>query len=200
MENPNVTIQVQFDERKAAEVASFFLSRGRRSLSRWRLNKFMYLAEREAWRRFGSPMCGGDYSSRQYGPVVSDVLDLTMETGETSGGEIWSKHFENVGPDVYLRKPAKVAFLSQGELDVLRSVFHDFGMMPKEKLTYHMHNKLLEYRQTTERVKRWPIHVEDLLKVLGKSQDEIDQIAKRLNEAREIEESYRRLESCGNTA
>jgi len=185
-------LHIPFDERKASEAASFLLARSGRCLSRWRFNKLMYLAEREAWKRLGRSMFGGAYFSLDYGPVVSEVLSLTSDQATSCEGDIWSAHFKNIGTKVQLKRPLPPARLTRGDVEVLHSVFLEYGGMPRDTLGSYMH-RLPEYRQTTPRTKRWPIPLGDLLKKLGKTPESIAQVSKRIREDEAIERLHQKL-------
>jgi uncharacterized phage-associated protein len=66
---------MQFSEKKAAQVAAFFLYRAGGQLEILKLMKLMYLAERGSYEKFGEPMIGDKLVSMDNGPVLSITLN-----------------------------------------------------------------------------------------------------------------------------
>ena len=50
-----------FDEEKATDAATYLLGRGGGRMTRMKLIKLLYIAEREAVARHNRPICGGRY-------------------------------------------------------------------------------------------------------------------------------------------
>src|SRR6266487_2727273 len=67
--------EMQFNEKKAAQVAAFFLHRARGELEILKLMKLMYLAERASYKKFGEPLIGDKLVSMDNGPVLSITLN-----------------------------------------------------------------------------------------------------------------------------
>lgn len=60
-----------FDERKAAQMAAYFLMRAAGSLQVLKLMKLMYLAERLSFQQYGEGIVGDRLVSMPHGPVMS---------------------------------------------------------------------------------------------------------------------------------
>ena len=68
-----------FNERKAAQVAAFFLLKASQrdsNITILKLMKLMYLAERKSYQVYGEPIIGDALVSMPNGPVLSSTLDL----------------------------------------------------------------------------------------------------------------------------
>jgi hypothetical protein len=185
-------LKCPFDERKAAEASSYILALHGQGMDRWRFNKIMYLAEREAWERFERPMFGGTYFSMEHGPIVSEILDLTRDRQLTGVGRVWSEYFKNVGLEVRQIKKAHTARLTRGDVEILNSVFQKFGRLTDKSLRTVVHG-LPEYSPTTVDSKRWPITIEELLDKIGKPRGVVSRISAGIKEDRTIERLHRKL-------
>lgn len=64
-------MQFQFDQSKATDVAARFAKKSGGTINYLLLTKLLYITDREALKRWGRPVIGGDYVSMDYGPVIS---------------------------------------------------------------------------------------------------------------------------------
>lgn len=65
-----------FNERKAAQMAAFFLRETPDStMPHWKLMGLLYISDREALRAFGWPISGDRLVSMPHGPVLSHTLN-----------------------------------------------------------------------------------------------------------------------------
>ena len=66
-----------FNEQKVAQMAAFFLNQtSEKQMSRLKLMKLLYLAERESVRYSGFSMSDDKFLSMPHGPVLSMTLEL----------------------------------------------------------------------------------------------------------------------------
>jgi hypothetical protein len=85
---------MQFSEKKAAQVAAFFLHRAGGRMEKLKLMKLMYLAERASYQKFGEPMVGDKLVSMDNGPALSITLNHMnrIQPSEPEGWESWVSH------------------------------------------------------------------------------------------------------------
>ncbi|MCE9583304.1 MAG: SocA family protein [Planctomycetes bacterium] len=177
-----------FDSRKAIEAAGFFLSRHGKKLNRFHLLKVLYLADRESIRKFHRPICGGEYVSMDYGPVLSRVYDLIkFDKHGAARADSWGHYFENHDFHVLERKAPGRAFLSKADLAILEAVDAKFGHMSFEDLLQYVHTKLPEWKDPSGSSE--PIETSSLLKLFGLRPAEILEIGRHALAERE----HRRL-------
>ena len=123
---------MQFNEKKAAQVAAFFLHRARGELEILKLMKLMYLAERASYKKFGEPLIGDKLVSMDNGPVLSITLNH-MNRFLPSAPEGWEAWVSDRNDYLLaLRKQINdpkedLLQLSDAELEILESVWHEFG-------------------------------------------------------------------------
>ena len=98
-----------FNERKAAQVAAWFLRQNNGSMAHLKLIKLMYLAERGAMDKYGSLITGDRFVSMDQGPVPS--LTLSYLNGEKRNGtDGWDKWIsDKADHQVALMERAKTA-------------------------------------------------------------------------------------------
>ncbi len=63
---------MMYDAERAAQMAARFIRLEGDKISRLKLMKLMYLAEKEHLRQCGTPICGGRLASREHGPVIEE--------------------------------------------------------------------------------------------------------------------------------
>src|SRR6266498_4262278 len=66
----------RFNEQKSIQLAAIFLKLRGGEMKHLKLIKLMYLADREALKRWTHPITGDRYISMKHGPVLSNVLNL----------------------------------------------------------------------------------------------------------------------------
>ena len=78
-----------FNERKTTQMAAYFISHEGGEISKLKLIKLLYLAERESLRQHGRVMTGDRFVAMPYGPVLSMTLDLANENALVDESSPW---------------------------------------------------------------------------------------------------------------
>ena len=138
------------------------------------LLKMLYIADRIALQRIEQPITGDSYVSMNYGPVLSSVYDLIK--GQPVGNALphWLEF-------ISLRNSHYVSLLNdpgdenlcEEEEEILKEVYQIFG-----------HLDPFDVAQWTHALPEWsyphgsciPIAVEEILRNVGKNDEEIEQI------------------------
>lgn len=184
-----------FNERKAAQMAAFFLGQhpvGR--MSHLKLMKLLYLADREAVRQFGFPMTGDRMVAMPHGPVLSQTLNLMDGDSESGpdGWEAWISDKEN--HELSLRQPLEpdaLDELSPAELDVLHAVWQEFGAMGKWAIRDWTHAHCPEWRDP--RGSSNPIPFERLACAVGFDASTAKELATRIQAEHEVDRLFAAL-------
>lgn len=174
-----------FNEKKAAEVAAFFLLKAANrnaSMTVLKLMKLMYLAERESYRLYGDPIIGDALVSMPNGPVLSASLNLINATpDERDDGSYWDKliaeredRYMALRPDTGVTSTEDLMELSQADAEILETIWARFGT--KSAL------QLRDYTHDPKNCPEWedpdgssiPIETETLLRGLGFSDTQIE--------------------------
>lgn len=183
-EHMNFRMSALFCEKKAAEVAAYFLMRAserRASVTILKLMKLMYLAERLSYERYGFPIIGDALVSMPNGPVLSRTLDL-INFGPSKPKGAWDRLVaEKSGRDMSLNEGVDITVddlreLSESDLEILECIWRQFGRMSALKLRDYTHdaNNCPEWQDPDG--SSVPIKFEDLLDKLGYSAGDVGKI------------------------
>ena len=159
-----------------------------------KLMKLLYLAERESLRRYGTSMTGDHVVSMDHGMVLSKTLDLARETAIDAHRGGWyamiARHGEH---DLELAQdshPDELDELSQADLDILESVWQEFGHMSQWEIRDHVHT-LPEWKDPHGT--STPVHPKDLFKFLGYSENEAEELSKQREKEEMIDATFQSL-------
>ena len=135
----------QVSERLAAHVAVAFIAKAKRPIGKLKLGKLLYLAEREAMRRFLLPIIGDDVFAMREGMALSKTVDLVSGNSEADGE--WNKRIVRTAQGLGVRKGVSLASLdlSEDDLDVIESVWERYGHKSKDELVNTIHHELPEW-------------------------------------------------------
>lgn len=183
-----------FNEKKAAQVAAYFLFRAGEPLSILKLSKLLYLAERGSLEKFGEPMIGDHPVSMPHGPVLSTTLDHMngMLDSREGGWDSWIA--DRQGHFLTLRDPQRVHSaqdlleLSAADVDILADVWNRFGWMDQWALREWTHENCTEWHDPQG--SSIPIEPADLLAALHFSPQQSEAILARLREADGINAAF----------
>jgi hypothetical protein len=118
----------QFNRERFDELVLLFSARSESDprMSRVKLNKLLYRADFEAFRRFGHSLTGATYIRGEHGPMASELP--AAETRLGGKGYLAWKH-EAAGPHIQKIPEARVqpepALFSPDELEVIDSALHE---------------------------------------------------------------------------
>jgi len=187
-----------FTERKAAQMAAFFLDKAGGKMSPIKLLKLMYLADRESYKECGFPISDDDAAAMEHGPVLRETLNLASGTNESNGYwcnliSEWEGHTEDRHQDClhswYDRIPKSEldnhqiglrrelnsddrGKLSRGGIELMDSIYAKFGNWSSEELVDYTHT-LQEWQKNHENG-CVPIRPEHILRAVGKSREEAE--------------------------
>ncbi len=174
---------MQFNEKKAAQVAAFFLHRAKGQLEILKLMKLMYLAERASYQKFGEPLIGDKLVSMDNGPALSITLNHMNRfvPSEQDGWEAWVSDRNNylVALKKEITDPKEELLqLSDAELEVLESVWKEFGQLGSFELADLTHKICPEWEDPHG--SSLPITRSRLLRSLGFDPDTSRELEERI--------------------
>ena len=135
-------------ERPAAQMAVALIAKAHRPIGRLKLLKLMYLAEREAMRRFLLPIIGDDIFAMEKGMALSNTARLAQGEGEVDGD--WNQHIVRTAQGLGIRKGVaarSLDCLSEDDLGVIHGVWERYGRKTQYELVDVVHHQLPEYKQ-----------------------------------------------------
>jgi uncharacterized phage-associated protein len=171
-----MSIQYQFHPEKAVEAAAMFLKLHEKPMRYLGLLKLLYMADRIALDRIEQPITGDHYVSMNYGPVLSGIYDLIKGQQVEDALPIWSQFISpsNCYEVSLIADPGNDE-LCEEEEEIISEVYKSCG-----------HYDRFDLAELTHNFPEWqnphggaiPITVESILKSVGKSDQEIEEIQK----------------------
>jgi hypothetical protein len=178
-------VSFAFNVEKSIQAASLLLEWNGGDMDKYLFIKMLYLADRESLKKWGESITGDYAVSMRYGPVLSTIYDLTKGDCPMFH-EQWSAFISDA--DEQTNRVQRESFrqaedgaLCPAEIAILKAVFEMCKDWPWTKMRDYSHT-LAEYDESVGRGSK-PIRVEDILKAVGKNDEEI----------RQIEESNRQI-------
>ena len=187
-----------FDVAKAAELSAYLLIKSSGSLSKLKLVKLLYLAERKHAETYGFPMFLDRYFAVKHGPICSRALaGLDGEADQ----EVWSKFVvrADMRPDGK-RRPLTIALapgvseasfqnLSTADREIADELLREHGKRQAFHLRAWTHSELPEYREKKPKDgRRIEITPSDMARGFGHPDPQ--QFAKAVEEIRSLRASW----------
>jgi uncharacterized phage-associated protein len=170
-----MTIKFRFHPEKAVEAAAILLKLHGKPMKYLGLLKMLYIADRLALKTMDQPITGDRYVSMDYGPVLSGVYDLIKGQPVDSALPLWSKYISPRDSNYVdlLQYPGNEELCEEEEM-ILKQVYNTFGHLDP----FHV-------AEWTDDLPEWkdphgsaiPILVEDVLRSMGKTEEEIEDIS-----------------------
>jgi len=160
-----------FDEEKSTAMAAFLLQKcPDRRMNYLKLIKLMYIADREALKRWGYPLTGDAYFSLPHGPVVSRIKDLITDDPAFSGAKLWTSCIRRTDHDVQATADGPRDSLSPVERDLLDEIFTNYGRYtPWQLVDLNTFPEWRDPRGSSEQ-----ITYKDILCAVGRAQESDD--------------------------
>lgn len=184
-----------FNERKAAQIAAWFLRQQRGRMPVLKLMKLMYLADRMALVEHGFPITGDQVVAMSHGPVLSRTLECINGCVESSpdGWDAWVSDREAYEVSARDRQPgcAELDELSPADIEILRSVWEQFGSMSKWQIRDYTHDHCPEW-EDPEGSSR-PIPYQRIFEALGRAPEEAATLAERVEDEGKLDRLFAAL-------
>jgi uncharacterized phage-associated protein len=181
-----------FNEHKIAQMAAYFLARHDGRMSYLKLMKLLYLAERRSLEVYGLPMSGDKPSALPHGPVLTMTLDLMSGNIHKDGWDTWISGKEDY--EVALKRNVErnaLDELSDADLEILESVWKDFGRLSKWEIRDYTHAHCPEW--TDPHGSSRPIAYYEILRAVGKSEEEARAISEYIESMDGLDKLFRTL-------
>lgn len=157
---------IPFDPIKAAQASAVLLkTEPARRMSRLRLLKLLYIADRECLKERKRPITGDRPVAMDHGPVLSHTYDLLK--GKDVGSPAWDRYLHTVGRDVELVEDPGVGKLSRYEIERLQEVANRFRDWNDWKVADYTHEFPEYKRNEPPKGSRNPIPVDHVLEAIG---------------------------------
>ena len=142
-----------FDVKKAGQLVYYFLHQARLKrmhITKLRLAKWLYIAERYSYQEFGVPMVGDRLCAMKHGPATSELVSIIEGTTKTFRKDIFDEiifvsrksghqYVELVEACLYTSTDDLDRF-SDAEVELLETVWDKYGSWSAGKLENHLHD------------------------------------------------------------
>ena len=175
-----------FKEKKTTQAAALLLSLNRGKMNYLKLLKLLYIADREALLRYGRPITYDNYVSMDYGPVLSQTLNIINGCAMPERSIYWSEFISK--PENYeikLLKESPTDELSPREKKLIEEVFREDGAKDQWELVKITHD-LPEWQDPLGSA--IPIDYRDILRAGNKTEGEIADILQSIESLAVTEE------------
>jgi uncharacterized phage-associated protein len=171
-----MSVEFRFHPQKVIEASALLLKLHGRPMKYLGLLKMLYIADRIALNRMEQLITGDDSVSMKYGPVLSGVYDLIKgnEVDETLSS--WQKFIVTKDHNVELLKELEIEALCEEEEEILTEVYKNFGNIDPFKVAEWTHDFPEWQDPKIFNKKAIPISIDEILKNLGKSDEEVAKI------------------------
>jgi uncharacterized phage-associated protein len=173
-------IEFKFDEAKTTQAAAFLLKKNGGKMNYMKLIKLLYLADRRAISLWERPLTGDTYVSMDNGPVLSKVLDKINYGKVPSKKSYWHKYISRpISYNVSITREPEYDELSAREIKLLEYIFRKYKSFDQWKMVDICHDILPEWKNPDGT--SIPIHIDDILKALNKTEMDIIAIDEELS-------------------
>jgi uncharacterized phage-associated protein len=142
-------ISFHFDPEKFTQAAVYVMSRCPGGMTRKKLFKLLYLADREHLFKYARPILKDQYINMDQGPVPSGSYDLVKANLNKWPQDVIDAFFRHVqvsGMRISVREQAGTDLLSKSDIAVLDGVIEHYGSRSADYLSAlsHRHRAWLE--------------------------------------------------------
>lgn len=181
-------IRFAFDAQKIIQIIDFLVARNSFSLNYTKMIKLLYIADKEALSKHDIVITGDRYCSMKSGPVLSGVFDLIKGIySNPKVQELWNEHFNTIGLNVVskTKTPLEYDKLSDFETDLLTSIDAEYKHKDYGYMINLTHDKKkyseVRWKEAEKMGTSLPLGIEDILKNLGRTDEEIEELEKETN-------------------
>lgn len=180
---------------KIIQMTAYLLKLNGGRLNYTKLLKLLYLSDRKSLQLYNYTISKDNYISMKYGPVLSRVYDSIKYASKDCGNgeyEEWNKYFQKDGYDLILRVKNDGSYyaddiliddelyLSDANIEILEEIDKQYKTFDYRKLIEILHDKRKYPEVKWQHAERFntslPINLLDILRALGKNDDEIKMI------------------------
>jgi uncharacterized phage-associated protein len=174
-----------YDEVKATQVGTLLLDLNNSEMDYLKFVKLLYNIERESINRWTRPLIFDELYSMPHGQATSKTLDRAKP--ENQGVEtFWRKYIVNSNNTMRLIKNAGTDKLSRAEISLIKEISERYKNKTASQMIDEHHNLFSEWKDPGNSSIRTTY--DELLKVLGKTDEQIQDFEIELNRLRKLKE------------
>lgn len=189
---PSRLERTMYSPRRISQMSAFFAQKEGGIIPVLKLVKLLYLADREALARYGAPITYDFPVSMDQGPVLSQALNLI--NGDVNGvpAAQWEEWMSpRKGYDTAVKRQfsrGDLDELSDADLEVLETVWRQFGHMDKWTLRDWTHLNCAEWKNPNG--SSFPIEEVERLQAVGVPADQAHVLADEIRAERDMDRRF----------
>ena len=182
------------DVKKAGQLVFYFLYKAKsekKNVTKLRLAKWLYLAERGSYEEFGEPLIGDRLAAMRHGPAPSETVAILEGRSRIFPKDVFSDiitvdrekthQYVTLAPDCIYESVDDIDRFSEAEIELLDSIWDKYGNWSTKDLETYLHDtkKFPEWDWEEGDGTNW-IELENLLKIVGFPDEDISPIVQRI--------------------
>lgn len=179
-------MRFRFNFAKTLQASAVLLRRDGKRMSRLRLLKLLYIADRELLAVKGRTITGDRVVAMKYGPVLSQTYDLIK--GVEARASEWDEFIHSEGHAIELRRDPGLDDLSKAEITKLHEVADRYRDVDDDDLSMLTH-EFPEWQNHPVSSGAEPIPWEEVLAALNK-EDILEIVASNVATSRSLDELF----------
>ena len=171
-------MEFKYQPEKTVQAAGLFLKLHGKPMEYMKLIKLLYMADRISLGNMYETITGDKYYSMNYGPVLSRVYDLIIHGPKIAPNDLWFKYISSPSNyQISLISDPGTDDLCEEEEDVIKNIYAILGGVNVWKISNLTHF-FPEWKYPDGSSIR--INIEDILRVMDKSEEDISYIRKNI--------------------
>lgn len=136
----NELIRFKFNSEKFVNAVVYFALKCP-GLSKLKICKLLYFADKEHLLRYGRPIIGDSYYKLPYGPVPTRGLDILNRKAEAGEVALLEKYISMVGNNIFPKRSPEKKVFSKSDLETLDAICEKYGDFSAIQLTRLSHKE-----------------------------------------------------------
>jgi uncharacterized phage-associated protein len=170
----------EYREEITTQLAAYLLAKHGGKMEYIKLIKLLYFIDREALNLWGEPLTFDTYYSMDNGPVLSQTYNRLKPSLDPEADTYWDHFISTSGFSVNLIAQGEVSKLSRAVIELADRIYQQYGHMDRWDLIDNVCHRLPEWKNPHG--SSIPISYEDILRALGKTDEEIREIDNNLRD------------------
>jgi len=133
-------LSFEFDVEKFVNASAYLLERCP-GVTKMKLAKLLYFADKEHLLNYGRPILGDRYIKMEFGPVPSRGYNLMKGESTAEDQELFDRHISVTGNDISLRASADKRHLSETDIEALDEACKRYGQLTAAQLSHFSHRE-----------------------------------------------------------
>jgi uncharacterized phage-associated protein len=184
-----------FSQDRVTQMAAYLLTKNGGRMAYIKLMKLLYLAERQAMKKWGESISGDHFVSMPHGPVLSQTYDLIKGHSNGAGCGLWQQWIKDErNYEVALSNTIELDDLdelSPTELNILDATYNQYGHMSRFEIVDYTHDNCPEWQDP--KGSSYPIKPQSIYRAMGMSENQVQKMVERHYEQQQLDHVKQQL-------